>query len=107
MMHGLLSLNPTIGFAGGLGLAFLILLALELFNVRRVNKVTLAAQEITKKRAEEEASRMLEDARRDARKLVNDAETASLALTGTRKKEDESAEHAYEVALKDMLQKLE
>ena len=106
-MQQLLSLDPTLGFAIGLAFAFLILLSLELYNSRRVNKLTYPAYEYAQKRAEEEAHRIIDGAQKEARKIVSTAETAGLALTSTRKQEGESAEHAYEAALKELMQKLE
>ena len=106
-MQQLLSLDPTLGFAIGLAFAFLILLSLELYNSRRVSRLTYPAYEYAQKRAEEEARRIIEEAQKEARRIVSTAETAGLALTSTRKQEGESAEHAYEAALKELMQKLE
>lgn len=102
-----LALNPTLGFAIGLAFAFLILLALEIYNSRRVNKLTYPAYEYAQKRAEEEANRILEEARAQAHKIVSEAESAGLALSQTRKQEGEAAQRAYEIALKELLQKME
>ena len=97
------ALNPTTGFATGLLLAFAILLAFELYSNRHQNKFSDEA----KKKAAAETDAILEEARKQARKMIADAQTASLALTGTRQKEDETAEHAYEEALRQMLEKLQ
>jgi len=102
-----IALDPTLGFAVGLAFAFLILLSLEIYNSRRVNKLTYPAYEYAQKRAEEEAHRILEEARREARKIVSEAETAGLALSSTRKQEGEAAERSYEASLKALMQNLE
>ena len=106
-MQHLLPLDPTLGFAVGLGFAFLILLSLEIYNSRRVNKLTYPAYEYAQKKAEEEANRILEEARAQAHKIVSDAEIAGLALSETRKKEGESASRAYEASLRDLMHRLE
>ena len=105
-MNNALSLDPTLGFAIGLGFAFLILLSLEIYNGRRVSKLT-PAYEYAQKRAEDEANRIIEEAQKEARKLMSAAEVASMSLSQTRKQEGESAEHAYENTLRDLMQKLE
>jgi len=106
-MNNALSLDPTLGFAIGLAFAFLILLSLEIYNSRRVNKLTYPAYEYAQKRAEEEANRILEEARKEAHRILSDAEISGVALSQTRKQEGQSAEKAYEAALKDLMQKLE
>jgi|SRR3989344_1018443 len=106
-MQNFFSLDPTLGFAVGLAIAFLILLSLELYNSRRVGKLTYPAYEYAQKRAEEEANRILEDARKEAHRIVSEAEIAGVALSSTRKQEGENAERAYEAALKDLMQKME
>lgn len=105
-MDNALSLDPTLGFAIGLAFAFLILLSLEIYNGRRVSKLT-PAYEYAQRRAEDEADRIIEEARAEARKLMSAAESASTALARARKQEGETAEHAYEAALRDLMQKLE
>lgn len=106
-MQLLHAIDPSVGFAAGLAVALVVLLALEIYNSRRVEKLTAPIYEYALKRAEEEAARMVEDARKEARRLVTEAESAGIALTGTRKKEEEDAERTYEAALASMLERLE
>ena len=105
-MNNAISLDPTLGFAIGLGFAFLILLSLEIYNTKRVRELT-PAYEYAQKRAEDEANRIVEEARKQARNLMGAAEAASMALSQTRTQEGETAERLYEAALRDLMQKLE
>ena len=106
-MPQLSSMDPVLGFAIGLAFAFLMLLSLEIYNGRRVSKLISPGLEIAKRRAEEEARRLLEMARSEARKIVSEAETAGLARAATLQQEGRQAERAYEAALGDVLVRLE
>lgn len=92
-----------IGFMAGLGVALVVALALELYNSRRITKLTSPMYEYAVKKAENESAKIIEEAQKKARDLMAEAERASLAVTAERTKQSEGAEHAYEAALKTML----
>lgn len=106
-MHFPSTLDPTLGFATGLALSLLVVLALELYNSRRITRLSKPIYEYALKRAEDDAARIVEDARKEARRLITEAESASISLTGTHKKENDDAERAYQAALQSMLSSLE
>src|SRR5258708_22740181 len=100
-------ITPNAWFAIGIGAALLVLLVLELYNSRRVNRLTYPVYEYALKRAEEEANRIVEQGRREARQLIEKAEADSLTLATARQNEEEVSKQAYEKALQTMLERLE
>ena len=89
-MH-LPALDPTLGFIAGIAIAIVVLLALEIFNNRRITKLTAPIYEFAVKRAEVEAERILQEAKEQARRIVAGAEAASMAQTAVRQKEAQDA----------------
>jgi len=106
-MHVLPTLDPTLGFAAGVAVALVVLLALELYNDRRINRITAPMYEFAVQRAENDADRIVQDAQKEARRIIADAHTASAALSASGKREAEDAERAYQTTLKSMLANLE
>lgn len=97
-------LDPTLGFIAGIAIAILILLALELFNNRRITKLTAPIYEFATKRAETEAEKIIKEAKEQARKILADAESSGMALTTSHQKDHEDAEKSYQGALTSMLE---
>jgi len=106
-MLSLAAINPAFAFAFGLSVALIILLVLEIYNSRRISKVSEPVYEYAIKKAQVEAERIVNDAREQARKLIATAEEQSVALTGAHASEEEQAEKAYEGSLKALLERLE
>jgi len=100
-------LDPSLGFAAGLAVALLLVLGLEVFNSRRLTRITAPVYEFALKRAEQDAGRILEEARAEARKIIAAAETAGAALSSEHTKEHKNAEQAYQTAFEAMLKTLE
>lgn len=94
-------------FAAGVALALIVLLAMEFYNSRRVNKLTYPVYEYALKRAEEEANRIVSQARAEARALVESAEAESVKLTTAHQREDDAAQQAYQSALQALLSRFE
>lgn len=103
-MHILASFDPALGFIVGIAISLIVLLVLELYNNRRVTRLTAPIYEFATKRAEVEAERIVRDATEQARKILADAESSGMALASTHKKTHEDAELAYQQSLKTMLE---
>jgi hypothetical protein len=89
-------------FAGGLIAAIIVLLVLEVYNSKRVSKLTEPVYEFAMKRAEDEAARIIAAARSEARQLMEKAEKESLDLVAAHKAEDEGAEKAYQSSIQSL-----
>jgi vacuolar-type H+-ATPase subunit H len=105
-MHYLSSLDAATWIALGTALALVALIALELYNGWRVRALAYPAYEYARKRAEEEAKGIVERARADTHKLLQEAQTETRALAGTRSGEEKAAIEAYTKALHTMLEQL-
>lgn len=106
-MSTLASMDPMVFFAVGITAALVFLLILEVFNSRRVNKLTYPVYEYALKRAEDEAARIVQTAREESRKLIDAAEKESMALVASRKTGGDAAEQAYTEALQSLLARLQ
>lgn len=106
-MADIMTLNPAFAFAGGLAVALIVLLVLEIYNSKRIGKISSPIYEFALKKAETEATRIVDEARQEARRLIEQAESASIALTGMRKGDIEKAEKNYETSLRTELEKME
>lgn len=106
-MAYLISMEPSTIFAAGVAVVVIVLLAFQIYNSRRVNRLAYPVYEYALKRAENEAERILVAARAEARQLVEKAEEESLSLVAAHKGLDEAAERNYQKALQAMLERLE
>lgn len=98
-MENLLAITYPVLFAGGIIAALIVLLVLEIYNSKRVSKLTYPVYEFALKRAEDEAARIITEARAQARQLIEKAEEESLSVVGSHKAQDQAAEDAYQKGL--------
>ncbi|MGH7141201.1 MAG: hypothetical protein ACREGH_01015 [Minisyncoccia bacterium] len=106
-MSSIVSLAPLIGFAIVIVVVLVVLVALEIYNSRRVSKLAYPAYEYALKRAEDEANRIVEKAREEARQVLENAEKEGATIATKRNEEGEAAQKVYQDALQTMLSRLE
>lgn len=98
-MQNIASAEILILISAGLVVGLVVLLVLEVFNSRRISKLTYPVYEYALKRAQDEADHILADARQEARQIVGKAETESIALIHAREAEVGRADEEYHKAL--------
>src|SRR5438132_7064622 len=95
-MQHLTSIASTVWFAIGIVVVFAILIALEIFNSMRMNKITYPVYEYALKRAENEADHIIAAAREEARQLIERVTAENMSMATARKTETDAAGHAYD-----------
>jgi hypothetical protein len=101
------SFNPVIGAAIMVAVMLGILIMLVMYNGRKVQKLAYPAYEYELKRSQQEAARIIDEARTQARLLLEKAEAQSLEFASSHRNEGEAAEKKYQETLQAMLQDLE
>jgi hypothetical protein len=93
---------PGIAFGVGLAVALVVILALEFLNSRRIERLASPTYEFMLNQAQQEADRVIAEARAEARAIVERAEAARAANAGELAKQDAAAASAHEEALRSV-----